>query len=135
MTMKNHPSSYGVLRYIAVAEWILILPAVLFMTALFVRDIQPPPYEPAQTARRLVDWFAVHPVLCLDTFLIALPFAVFVVGCITASRRWKSDAELRQAAWETLGAIRAHLATLLIAGATLAAAGILGIVALHVITD
>jgi hypothetical protein len=35
----------------------------------------------------------------------------------------------------TLAAVRAHLASLLIAGATLMAGGILAIVALHVITD
>lgn len=48
---------------------------------------------------------------------------------------WRSNAELRQAALESLAAVRAHLATLLIGGATLAAAGILAIVALHVATD
>src|SRR5258708_1680768 len=41
------------------------------------------------------------------------------------------DTAIRQAALETLAALRAHLATLLIAGATLPAAGILAKVALH----
>jgi hypothetical protein len=122
-------------RTIAVTELLLVFPAALFMTALFVRDIQPPQYEPAHTALRVVEWFSARPVLGLDVFLIALPFAAFVIGCTSVLRSWRSDAELRQGALETLAAVRAQLATVLIAGATLMAGGILAIVALHVITD
>jgi hypothetical protein len=122
-------------RAVATLELLLVFPAVLFMTALFVRNIQPPAYEPAQTANRVVDWFSARPFLGLDIFLIALPFAVFVIGCATVLRSWRSDAQFRQAAQQTFAAVRAHLAALLIVGATLVAAGILAIVALHVITD
>lgn len=133
--MKNHPSSSSSLRYISLTEWVLICPAVVFMTSLFVRNLQPAPYEPAQTARLVVDWFSARPLLGLDVFLIALPFVAFVIGFITVLRRWGSDAGLRQAMLETLGVARAYLATLLIAAATLTAGGILAIVALHMITD
>ena len=122
-------------RTIVAAELLLIFPAALFMTALFVRNLQPAQYEPAHTARRLVEWFSARPLLGLDVFLVALPLAAFVIGCATVLRSWRSDAELRQAALETLAPVRAHLATLLIAGATLMAGGILAIVALHMITD
>jgi len=122
-------------RTIAATELLLVFPAALFMTALFVRDLQPVQYEPAHTAQRLVDWFSARPLLGLDVFLIALPFAAFGIGGGTLARSWSSDAELRQAALETLAAVRAHLATLLIAGATVMAGGILAIVALHMITE
>ena len=122
-------------RTIATAEWLLVLPAALFMTALFVRNLQPAPYEPAQTARRIVGWFSSRPHLGLDVFLIALPFAAFVLGGATLLQGWRSDAGLRQTARETFVAIRAHLATLLIAGATLMAGGVLAVVALHMIAD
>ncbi len=122
-------------RTIAATELLLVFPATLFMTALFVRNIQPTEYEPAHTAQRLVDWFSARPHLGLDVFLIALPFAAFVIGGATVLRSWRSDAEFRQAALETLAAVRAHLATLLIAGATVMAGGILAIVALHMITE
>jgi hypothetical protein len=122
-------------RTIATAELLLVFPAALFMTALFVRDIQPEQYEPARTAMRLVNWFSARPFLGLDIFLIALPFAAFIIGGATVLRSWRGDAEFRRTALETLAAIRQHLATLLIAGATLLAGGILAIVALHVITD
>lgn len=122
-------------RAIATAEVLLVLPATLFMTALFVRDIQPTQYEPAHTALRLVEWFSARRFLGLDILLIALPFTALVIGCATVLRNWRGDAELRQASLEALAAVRSHLAMLLITGATLMAGGILAIVALHVITD
>jgi hypothetical protein len=122
-------------RTIAATELLFVFPATLFMTALFVRDIQPAQYEPAHTAVRVVEWFSARPHLGLDVFLIALPFAAFVIGCATVLRSWRGDAELRQAALKTLAAVRAHVATLLIAGATVMAGGILAIVALHMMTD
>lgn len=122
-------------RTIAIIELCLVFPAALFMAALFVRNIQPAPYQPAQAARSLVEWFAARPFLGLDIFLVALPFAAIVIGCATLLRHWRGDAALRRAARKTLAAVRAHLAALLIAGATLTAGVILAVVALHMITD
>jgi hypothetical protein len=58
-----------------------------------------------------------------------------VTGGATLLRRWRDDGELRHATRRTLFAARAHLTTLLIAAATLAAGTILAVVALHVLTD
>lgn len=121
-------------RTVALLEWVLVIPGTLFMTALFVRNLQPAPYEPAQSARRLVEWFSARPFLCLDIFLITLPLAAFIIGGFTVLRAWRGEAELRRAALETLATARTHLAFLLIAGATLVAGGILAVVAVHVIT-
>jgi len=63
-------------RAIAATELILIVPAALFMTALFVRNLQPLQYEPAHTAQRIVMWYAARPHVGLWVFLIALPFVV-----------------------------------------------------------
>ena len=123
-------------RYaIATTELLLIFPAALFMAALFVRNLQPLQYEPAHTAQQIVDWYAVRPRIGLWGLLIGLPLVVLVTGCGTLLRRWSNEAELRLAARHTLAALVAHLATVLIAGATLAAGGFLAIVALHVLTD
>ena len=122
-------------RAIAATELLLIAPAVLFMTALFVRNLQPQQYEPAHTAQRIVMLYAARPHVGLWVLLMALPFAVLVTGCATLLRSWRHDAELRQAARQTLAAIRPHLATLLVGAATLTAGVVLAIVALHVLTD
>jgi hypothetical protein len=122
-------------RTIAAAELLLIFPAALFMTALFVRNLQPLQYQPAHTAERIVTWYAERPRIGLWGLLIALPLAVLVTSCGTLLRSWSDEVELRQATRQTLAAIRAHLATLLVAGATLTAGGVLAIVALHMLTD
>jgi hypothetical protein len=122
-------------RTIAATELLLIFPAVLFMTALFVRNIQPLQYEPAHTAERIVMWYSVRPRVGLWVLLMALPLAVLVTGCATLLRSWNDDVELRQAARQTLAAIHAHLATIIVAVATLTAGGVLAIVALHSLTD
>jgi hypothetical protein len=122
-------------RAIAATELLLIFPAALFMTALFVRNVQPLQYEPAHTAQRIVMWYAARPHIGLWVLLIALPFVVLVTGCGTLLRSWSDEVQLRQAALQTLAAIRAHLAALLVAGATVTAGGVLAIVALHVLTD
>ena len=115
---------------IAIVELLLVFPAALFMTALFLREVQPL----AQTGR-LVEWFSHHVILGLSVFLIAMPLAAFVGGCAIVLRNWHSDAEFRRAALAILTTARAHLATLLVAGATLMAGGILALVAMHMITD
>lgn len=122
-------------RAIAAAELVLVFPAVLFMTALFVRNLQPQPYEPAHTAQRIVMWYAANPHVGLWVLLIALPFIVLVTGGLTLLRNWRDDGELRQALRQTMHTIRAYASVLLVAAATASAAGILAIVALHVATD
>ncbi len=114
---------------------LLVFPAALFMAALFLRNVQPVQYEPAHTAQQIVTWYAGQPRIGLWGFLIALPLTVLVTGCATLVHRWSDDVELRQVTRQTLAALRAHLTTVVVAGATLAAGGILGIVALHVMTD
>jgi hypothetical protein len=120
---------------IAAAELLLIFPATIFMGALVIRSLQPLQYEPAHTAQRIVDWYAARVHLGLWMLLIALPLTVLATGSVTLLRAWNDNAELRQQARQTLAAIRAHLATLFVAAATLAAGGILAIVALHMLSD
>src|SRR5271169_1066406 len=64
-------------------------------------DLQLPaaaPFEPAQAARRLVEWFSTRPLLGLNIFLVVLPAIAFLIGCATVLRSWRNGAELRQAA-------------------------------------
>lgn len=120
---------------LAAAELILVFPAVLFMTALFVRSIQPIDYEPAHTAQRIVDWYASSVHIGLWLLLIALPLTVLIIGSTTLLRAWRRDQAFHDAAVQMLGVIRAHAATLMIASATVTAGGILGVVAFHMLTD
>jgi hypothetical protein len=102
------------LRVVAVLELALILPAALFMAALFVQSAFPP----AQPAQELVRWYSAR-MWTLWVLLLALPCAALVTGCAMLLRSQSS------------GVIRAHLATFFVAATTLAATVILVIVVLH----
>ena len=123
------------LRSIATLELLFVFPAALFMTALFARSIQPLQYEPAHTAQRIVDWYAARPHIGLWVLLIALPLAGLVLGLATLRREWRGNDELRVATLRAIGLARSQASSILIAGATAIAGGILAVVALHVLSD
>lgn len=123
-----------ILRSVAALELLFVLPAVLFFAALFARSIQPLQYEPAHTAQRIVDWYAVRPHIGLWVLLIALPLAVVAIGSSSLIREWHRNPELRDSILRAVGSVRSQVPTLLIAAATAMAGGILAIVALHVLT-
>src|SRR5579863_2396353 len=108
------------LRSIALAEVALILPAVLFLTAVVARSIQPTQYEPAHTAQAIVDWYAARPGLGLWILLIALPLMVLAMGAVTLMRRWKDDGDLRKAAQAAFAALRGQFAMVVVSVATVA---------------
>jgi hypothetical protein len=122
-------------RTIAFFELLFIFPAALFMTSLFVRNLQPTAYQPARSAQAVVDWFSPSPKIGLGVLLILLPLINLILGATVVVRSWSGDTELRLALWGMLSAVRAHLAVLLILGATVVSAEILAIVGLHVLTD
>jgi hypothetical protein len=113
-------------RAIAITELTLIFPAALFMLALFMRSA----FHPANAAEAIVTWYSGR-MWTLWVLLLTLPFAVLVIGCFTLLQSWRDDDAFRRAAGQTLAAIRAHLAMLFVAMATVMAAGALVIVVLH----
>lgn len=121
--------------FLATTELLLIVPAALFMAALFVRNLQPLQYEPARTAEAIVMWYAARPHTGLWVLLIALPLAVLITGSMVLWNRWTNESELRQALRNSAAMPARHIPTLLVAVATLTAAGILAIVTVHVLTD
>jgi hypothetical protein len=120
---------------LATLELLLIVPAALFMTALFVRNLQPQQFEPAHTAQRIVDWYAARTHLGLWIFLIGFPLAVLLIGCVSLMRSWRADPTLRLTAHEWAVSLRRHFAVIVVALATATSAAVLAIVALHLITD
>jgi len=124
-----------ILRPLAAAEILLIAPAALFMTALFVRNLQPQQFEPARSAARIVALYASSTRIGLWLLLIALPLIVLIAGLTALARAWRTDAALRQATHQAIAALRSHLAVFFIACATASAFVFLSFVALHLMTD
>jgi len=121
-------------RIIAASQLVLLFPAVLFMTSLILRQLQPLQYEPAHSAQQVVMWYAAR-TWSLWILLLALPIAVLVTGCATLLRGWMRDTALPSGARKMVAVIRAQFAMLVVAAATLAAGGILAIVVLHMLAD
>src|SRR5579859_5965024 len=93
---------------LAATELLLVFPAVLFMTALFVRNVQPLQYEPAHSAQRIVDWYAASTHVGLWILLIAMPLAVLAIGSVTLAREWRRNRGLRDATLQAAALVRAH---------------------------
>jgi hypothetical protein len=121
-------------RVIAVIELVLIFPAVLFMTALVLRNLQPLQYEPARSAQQLVMWYAGR-MWTLWFLLLGLPLIVLVSGCAELARSYKRGIVLPLTSQKWLAVVRAHLSSLFIAATTLMAGVILAIVVLHVLAN
>lgn len=114
----------------AVIELSLIAPALLFMGALFLRAVQP-----ILGTGHLIDWFSHHVVVGLDIFLIVMPLGAFIIGAALLLRSWRRDAALRRDALQILAIVRANVPCLLIVMSTTTAAGILLLVAMHMVTE
>ena len=116
-----------------VAAWALVLvgPAVLFVTALFLRRLPSPESAPARTAERIVRWYAAHPQLALWVFLLLLPLSAFILGSAALLRTWGDNPKLQYWAWRALTEIPEHWPALSIGGATLLAFGVLVMITSH----
>jgi hypothetical protein len=118
-------------RAIAVLQLVLIFPAALFLTAVVVRYV-PPLHDGAQ---RIVMLYAGK-MWTLWVLLLTLPLCVLVTGCATLLRSWNREVELPNAARQSLiVALGQPSATLFVAATTLAAAGILATVILHMLAN
>jgi hypothetical protein len=112
----------------------LIWPAALFLTAVLVAAGDPPQYELAHIAQRIVMWYSAR-MWTLWLLLLALPCAALVTGCVALLRSWSDDVELLHATRPSLAMRSAPLATLVVAWATLTSAGIVVVVALHMLAN
>src|SRR5262245_15100503 len=110
-----------------IAAWALALvaPAVVFVIALFLRQVPPPESEPARTANRIVTWYAAHPQLALWVLLLLLPLSAFVLGGAALMRTWGDNPTLQYWAWRALSEIPEHWPALTIGVATLVSGSVL----------
>ncbi|MGB8064328.1 MAG: hypothetical protein WCF26_20740 [Candidatus Sulfotelmatobacter sp.] len=121
-------------RLAPAAQLLLIFPAVLFLGALVVRNLSPLQEEPAHMAQQIVMWYAGR-MWTLWILLIALPFGVLMIGCITFAHNWSGDAGLRQGGKQALAVLSANGAMLVVGLLTLTAGVILAIVTLHMLAN
>jgi len=120
---------------IAACALALLCPAVLFVAALFLRRVPPVESRRAQTAERIVAWYAAHPQLSLWVLLLLLPLSAFILGSAALMRTWSDNPQLREYAWRALAAIPAHWPAMSVGGATLVSAGVLMMITTHLMRE
>jgi hypothetical protein len=124
------------LPILAISEWLLVLPATVFLAAASLRLLQPGQYQPARTGWIIFEWTTTHiSRLGAAVLFLGMPGLVVVAGCATLLRMWREDQALRHDVVRGLTVIRRHVAIGFLAVATLLGAAILTVAAAHVITD
>ena len=123
------------LPILAIAEWLMVLPAIVFLAAGVLRGLQPAQYEPAHTSGIIFAWFSQMPQSVVAGLLIGLPGVVAFLGCVTVFRGWQKDSGLRQDAAAALAILQRQAASCLLVTATLLAVAIVTLVVSHIITD
>jgi len=118
-------------RLVATLQTLFLLPAILFLTAVLVGTGDPPQYDLAHVAHRIVAWYAGR-MWTLGVLLLLLPFGALVAGCAAVLRDWQGNTEIRPVAAQ---ASPTPFATLIVGWATVTSAGILGIVVLHMLAN
>lgn len=116
---------------VAFLAFVLVGPAVLFLTALFIRQVPPPGNTPARIADRIVGWYVAHPGIALWGLLLLLPMATFILGSVALMRTWANNPTLQYYAWRALEEIPEHWPALSIGGLTLLSAGVLMMITTH----
>ncbi len=125
------------LPLIALANWLLVLPATALLTAAALLMLQPTQHEPARTALLLLRWADayIHTPAAAALLFLALPAFGLAIGFAVLLRAWSNDAGLREDAAAAFAIVRRRLWAGLLAGAVLMAAAILFATIVHIITD
>jgi hypothetical protein len=124
------------LPIVAFGEWLMILPATVFLGTAALRVLQPRQYEPAHTSWIIFEWTTMHITrLGAGILFIGLPGLVAIVGCATMLRTWREDSALRHDTADALAIFRRQRAIILAMAAMLLAGVVLVFVIAHIVTD
>ncbi|MGC0773461.1 MAG: hypothetical protein WB543_11045 [Candidatus Acidiferrum sp.] len=124
------------LSVFAIAEWLMLLPAAVFLAAAAFRGLQPRQFEPARASWAIFDWTTTHiSRLGAAALFIGMPGLVILAGCVSLLRIWREDQALHHDAILGLAILRRNLAIGLVMAATLLAAAIFTLAVAHLVTD
>lgn len=119
---------------LAVGEWLMILPAAVFVAVAALRQMQPAESEPAHASWIIFNWAAAH-VTHFDAAVIflVLPAAVVLAGLVALLWAFSENESLRRDLAEGFRILRANFAAWVVAAATLLGGLILAAVIVHLI--
>ena len=124
------------LPVVAIAEWLMALPATVFLAATALRLLQPRQNEPARTSWIIFEWTTTHiSQLGAALLFIVMPGIVALAGFAALIRTWREDQALRHDTTLAFTIFRRHLTIGLLTTATLLAAAIFTFAVAHLVTD
>jgi hypothetical protein len=120
---------------VAPLEWLLVLPATVFLGVAAVRSMAGRGLG-FQLSAGLLGWMAEHMSRAgAAVVFLAMPLAVLTVGAVTLIGRWRRDAALRADVASAIQMIRRNAIVAMVTTATCLGAGIFVAVVIHIITD
>jgi|SRR5690348_10215363 hypothetical protein len=133
--MNDHASSPK-LSFLALSEWLLVLPAALLLSAAALRQLQPRQFEPSRTAWTIFEWTTTHISHSGAAWLfLVMPAVALAAGFAAMALAWRRNEALRQDAIAMFTSLRRHFALAVLGVGTLLAGAILLAVVAHIITD
>jgi hypothetical protein len=125
------------LPVVAFGEWLMVLPATVFLAAAALRLLQPRQYEPARTSWIIFDWATAHISSSLGAgmLLVVMPGLAFIVGCALLLGTWRKNEELRSDTCVLLNILKRQRVLALRVTAALLGGAILVFAVAHVVTD
>ncbi|HLV95179.1 MAG TPA: hypothetical protein VKS44_08295 [Candidatus Acidoferrales bacterium] len=122
------------MSFLALSEWVMVLPATVFLTAAALRQLQPRQYEPSHTSWLIFEWTMTHiSQTSAAVLFMGLPAVAIILGCVVLLQNWREDQVLRDDVKLALGIFRQHAVIGLLTVATVLAGAILAAAVAHVI--
>jgi hypothetical protein len=126
--------SLSVWRFVAISEWLMVLPAAFFLVVAALRLLQPREFQPASLCWQIFEWTMSHVSESGAAILfLVLPAAAAAIGFGALLEAWGQNASLRHDVFDWLGIVRRNAVTGMVLGATLVAALICAAAVLHLI--
>jgi len=112
--------------WVALAGWLLVLPATFFLAAGVLRQLQPRRFQPARTCWIIFEWITTH-FTHMDAAVVFLAFPIVALAAGGAALwcEWRRSPALRRDAAAALDIARRQLVGICLAAAVLAAGAIL----------
>lgn len=122
------------MSFLALSEWVMVLPAAVFLTAAALRQLQPRQYEPSHTSWLIFEWTITHiSQTGAAVLFMGLPAVAIILGCVVLLQNWRENQVLRDDVKLALGILRQHAVIGLLTVATVLAGAILAAAVAHVI--
>jgi hypothetical protein len=124
------------MSFLALSEWVMVLPATVFLAAAALRQLQPRQYEPSHTSWLIFEWTIQH-VSNLGAAILfnGLPGLAVIIGCAVILQTWRKDESFRQDLMAALEAFRRHIVIAFVVAATALAGAIFVFAFVHILTD